>query len=93
MNALHKKFGTNLVVIGISDESEAAVRKMTTPKIDYFLALDSKERMKKAVGVTGIPHVLILDPKGIVRWEGFPLLDGHELTEKVVADILATPGK
>lgn len=93
LNALHKKFGTNLVVIGISDESEAAVRKMTTPKIDYFLALDSKERMKKVVGVTGIPHVLILDPKGIVRWEGFPLLDGHELTEKVVADILATPGK
>jgi len=30
-----------------------------------------------------------MDPKGIVRWEGFPLLQGEELTRKVVADILS----
>jgi hypothetical protein len=48
--------------------------------------------MKKEVEVTGIPHVLIIDPQGIVRWEGFPLLGGHELTEKVVADILKKYG-
>ena len=34
------------------------------------------------------PHVTILDPKGIVRCEGYPLLTGYELTEKVVADIV-----
>ena len=39
--------------------------------------------------MTGIPHVILIDPQGIVRWEGFPLLQGHELTEKVIADILA----
>jgi hypothetical protein len=49
--------------------------------------------MKKEVKVTGIPHVLIIDPNGIVRWEGFPLLEGFELTEQVVADILAKPAK
>jgi hypothetical protein len=66
---------------------------MTSPKIDYSLAIDSKERMKKAVGVTGIPHVLIMDPDWVVRWEGYPLLDGHELTEKVVEDLIAKYGK
>ena len=28
------------------------------------------------------------EKEGVVRWEGFPLLDGYELTEKVVAGIL-----
>jgi thiol-disulfide isomerase/thioredoxin len=93
LNALYKKLGDKLIVIGLSSESEADVRKMTTPKIEYSVAIDTQSRMKKAVGVTGIPHVLIIDPRGIVRWEGYPLLKGHELDEKVVADILAKYGK
>jgi cytochrome c biogenesis protein CcmG, thiol:disulfide interchange protein DsbE len=93
LNTLNKKFGDKLIVIGLSDESEAAVRKMTVPKIDYFVAIDTQARLKKAVEVEGIPHVIIMDPQGIVRWEGFPLMDGFELTEKVVADILAKPGR
>jgi thiol-disulfide isomerase/thioredoxin len=93
LNAIHKKFGDKLVVIGLSDETEAAVKKMAEPKIEYFVAIDTQARMKKAVDVTGIPHVLIIDPQGIVRWEGFPLLDGYELTEKVVEDILNAPAK
>jgi cytochrome c biogenesis protein CcmG/thiol:disulfide interchange protein DsbE len=89
LNALHQKFGDKLAVIGISDESEAAVRKMTEPKIEYAVAIDTQARMKQAVEVKGIPHVMLMDPSGIVRWEGFPLLSGYELTEQVVADILA----
>jgi thiol-disulfide isomerase/thioredoxin len=93
LNGFHKRFGDKLVVIGLSDESEEKVKSMSTPRMDYFVAIDTKGRMKKAVEVTGIPHVLIIDPQGIVRWEGFPLLDGYELTEKVLADILAQPPK
>ena len=93
LNALHKKFGDKLIVIGVSDEQEAKVKAMNDPKIEYFSAIDTRARTKKAVGVNGIPHVLIMDPQGIVRWEGFPLLDDHELTEKVVAEILAKHGK
>ena len=88
LNAFHKKFGDRLVIIGISDETEAAVRKMTSPQIDYAVAIDTQGRTKKEVGVKGIPHVMILDPQGIVRWEGYPLLNGHELNEKLVQAIL-----
>lgn len=93
LNAFHKKFADKLVVIGISDEMEAKVKAMATPQIDYSSAIDPKARLKKAVAVTGIPHVMILDPEGIVRWEGYPLLEGHELTEKVIADIIAKHSK
>jgi cytochrome c biogenesis protein CcmG, thiol:disulfide interchange protein DsbE len=93
LNALNKKFGDKLVVIGLSDEPEEKVKAMTEPKIEYASAIDTRKRTKQAVGVTGIPHVLIIDPKGIVRWEGFPLLEGYELTEQVVADLLANDTK
>ena len=78
------------MVIGVSDETEEAVKKHSDPKIEYASAIDRQARMKKALEVTGIPHCIIIDPTGIVRWEGFPFLGGHELTEKVIADILAT---
>jgi cytochrome c biogenesis protein CcmG/thiol:disulfide interchange protein DsbE len=89
LNAFQKKFGEKLVVIGVSDESDAAVKKLTDPKIEYASAIDQQARMKKKLEVTGIPHCIIIDPQGIVRWEGFPFLGGHELTEKVIEDILA----
>jgi thiol-disulfide isomerase/thioredoxin len=89
LNGYHQKFGDKLVVIGISDEPEWEVRRLVNPKIEYFVAIDTQARMKNTVEVTGIPHVLIIDPQGIVRWEGYPFLDGYELSEKVVADIVA----
>src|SRR5438105_14850270 len=66
LNAFHKNFGDKLVVIGISDEPEKKVAKFNKPKIEYFSAIDTKGRMKKALEIKGIPHVLILDPNGIV---------------------------
>jgi thiol-disulfide isomerase/thioredoxin len=88
LNAFQKKFADKLVVIGLSDESEAAVRRLTDPKIEYTIAIDSNAVTKNMIGVTGIPHVMIMDPQGYVRWEGFPFLEGHELTEQVVAGII-----
>jgi len=89
LNAIHRDFGDKVVVIGISDEPELTVRQMTDPKIEYVIAIDTQARTESAVGVTGIPHVIIIDPKGIVRWEGLPLLKGYELNEKVVADLIS----
>jgi len=89
LNGFQKKFADKLVVIGLSDESEAAVRRMTDPKIEYTIAVDSNAVTKKTIGVTGIPHVMLMDPQGYVRWEGFPFLEGYELTEQVVAGIIA----
>jgi cytochrome c biogenesis protein CcmG/thiol:disulfide interchange protein DsbE len=89
LNAFHKKFGDKLVIIGVSDEPEDTVRNFDNPKIEYASAIDTQKRMSKTLEIKGIPHVIIIDPKGTVRWEGFPLLQGEELTEQVVADLLS----
>src|SRR5216683_6781258 len=51
LNAFHKKFAEKLVVIGVSDEAEEKVKSMTAPKIEYFSAIDTQRRTKKAVEV------------------------------------------
>jgi thiol-disulfide isomerase/thioredoxin len=85
LNQLQTKFNDQLVVIGLSDESEAEVRKMKSPKMAYSVGIDTAGSMSKAMSVRGIPHAIILDPNGIVRFEGHP---GY-LNEKNVAGLLA----
>ena len=43
MNTLQKKYGSELVVIGITGETEEAVKAYAGPKKDYFLALDQPQ--------------------------------------------------
>lgn len=72
LNDFQAKYGKQLVIIGISNESEDDVNKMTTPKIDYSVAIDTQSRSLRSLAVTGIPHCILIDPKGIVRYEGMP---------------------
>jgi cytochrome c biogenesis protein CcmG/thiol:disulfide interchange protein DsbE len=92
LNAFQKKFADRLVVIGVSNEAEEKVLGMESPKVEYASAIDTQSRTKKALEVKGIPHVIVIDPDGVVRWEGFPLLSGHELTEAVLEGLFEEYG-
>ncbi len=89
LNEFHEKFKDELVVIGISDEPEADVRKLEDPLIEYYSAIDTQARTKKGLSVFGIPHVVLLEPDGYVVWEGFPLLKDYELSEEIVERVLS----
>ncbi len=88
LNGFHQKYGDELVVIGVSEESEADVRAMQEPRIEFYSAIDTQRRMKDQLGVLGIPHTIIVEPTGCVIWEGFPLLEGYELTDQIIERIL-----
>ena len=80
LNAFYAKFNDRLAIIGISDESEEAIRKMTNPHIDYAIASDTKQRALRELEIKGIPHCILIDPSGIVRYEGMPqYLDDQKL--------------
>jgi cytochrome c biogenesis protein CcmG/thiol:disulfide interchange protein DsbE len=85
INKLHAKFKDQMVIIGLSDEEENEVRAMKTPVIDYYKAIDRSANMKNALAIQGIPHAIIIDPKGIVRFEGHPAY----LNEQNVAGLIA----
>ncbi len=84
LNRFAEEFAEELVVIGLSDETEEAVKAMRTPVIEYFSAIDSVGRTKSDIGVRGIPHVVLIDPSGIVCWQGFPLDEKYALTSETI---------
>jgi thiol-disulfide isomerase/thioredoxin len=132
LNALQKRYGNELVVIGVTGETEEKVKAYTGPKKEYALALDKPRgdgEKKPAAGgaaaaggrpaagagaepdtagaaavavdpdtgayetyfnVWGWPHVIIMEPEHhTIIWEGFPALQGYELTEAKIEKILA----
>lgn len=88
LNGFSKKYADKLVVIGISDEPAEKIEAAMGTTISYAEAIDGKKRMSDTLQIKGIPHAILIDPNGIVRWEGFPLLAGHELTDDVLASLL-----
>jgi cytochrome c biogenesis protein CcmG, thiol:disulfide interchange protein DsbE len=89
LNALQKKYGEKLAVIGVSTESENDISSMADPKIDYASGVDAKAKLTAAAGVTSIPCVMLMDPKRVVLYEGHP----GALTEKKLQAILARPSE
>lgn len=88
LNAYQKKFKDDLVVIGLSDEVVTKLKPFNS-QIQYYHATDTQRRLKKIYQVKGIPHTVLIDPDGIVKWEGYPLLNGYRLTENKIATIIA----
>lgn len=89
LNALHQKFGDRITLIGLSGESEQEVRAMRSPQIEYAVAVDPRQRTASEAEVRAIPHAILIDPNGIVRFEGNP----HYLTEAGVAKLIARYGQ
>lgn len=88
LNQFKTEFENDLIVIGISDETQEKIQSLTNPKIEYYSAIDTERTMYNLLEVQGIPHCILIDPNGIVRWEGYPMLTGYELTSTVIKDII-----
>jgi thiol-disulfide isomerase/thioredoxin len=85
LNGLQDKFKDRLVVIGLSDEEPDVMKKMTTPRVNYYVGTDTQARTRNMAEVRGIPHALLIDPKGIVRFEGQPVYLDEKSLERLIA--------
>jgi len=86
-NAWQKKFAENLVVVGLTSDSQAEIEEMTEPKIEFASGIDSQARLSTTAGVSSVPYVLVLDAKSIVRYQGHP----GALDEKKLETLLPKP--
>ncbi len=85
LSQLQKKLAGQLVVVGVSTNSEAELSKLSSVKPDFAAATDGKGKISAAAGITSIPCALLIDPKGLVRYQGHPAA----LTEKKLKAIIA----
>lgn len=91
LDDLQKKQKADLVVIGISDEPEGKVRSFIKQNPhSYPQAVDTTRAINNALGIQGIPHVVVLSSDGVIRWQGNPL---EPEFPTIVADVIkADPG-
>jgi thiol-disulfide isomerase/thioredoxin len=95
LDDLYKKYEKDVVVIGISDEKETDVKNfIKQAKHSYPQAIDQKATIKSALGVQGIPHVVVLSTDGVIRWQGnpHPQADQAGLDDTIAKLIEVDPG-
>lgn len=84
LNRLAKKFASkDVIFLSITAEQRQAVEKFLSKKpIISSVVLDSviggHGITHRAYGVKAIPHTVLIDTKGIIRWRGYPT----DLTEE-----------
>jgi cytochrome c biogenesis protein CcmG/thiol:disulfide interchange protein DsbE len=94
MNELADAFRGDVEVVGISSEANGKFQQgmkglseskgVTLNSFRYAVALDPSKRMSSAIGVRGIPHVLVMSPDWVVRYQGGP----SSLTKDVMKQIV-----
>ena len=68
LNGISKQFKRDLVVIGLTSDG----MWNREPAIEYYNGWDRKGVTNRDLNLHVKPYTLIIDPKGIVRWEGSP---------------------
>lgn len=70
LNELQAQFKDKLVIIGLSNEPVEEMKKMATPKVFYYVGTDPEARTLSAFQLRALPYSVLIDPAGIVRYEG-----------------------
>ena len=93
LNDLQKKFVGRLVVVALTSDPAAEIQDMPGPKIAFASVIDPKATMATAVGVTSIPCLLLVDPKGVVRYQGHPAAINEATLEALLTKFAEVPVK
>lgn len=89
LNDWHAKFKDDLIIVGLSDEKIETVKSfMEKTKVSYPMAVDGKKTIFNQLGIEGIPHVMVVSPDGVVRWQGFPPMAEDPLTTEKLEQII-----
>ncbi len=95
LDELQGRFKDDLVIIGMSGQARPgrpedvnAIKDfLKKKKTQYSHANDLDQGIYKALGIQGIPHVVVMSTDGVVRWQGNP---HEEAFVKAVEGVLAS---
>lgn len=86
LNELVDKYGSDKTLfLSLSqDTPDVVVRFLQKRPIKGAVAVDQDGRTFSAYGIRSIPHTVLIDTHGILRWQGHP----NQFTEKLLATFL-----
>ncbi len=78
--------------MALTSESKSQTEPWVADKgAEYAYAYDKGGKMKRALGVRGIPNAILVDPSGKIIWQGHPSSVTDELVEKAIEGAISTP--
>ena len=86
VNALHDKYAAKgLVIIGLSDETEAKVKPfLVKHPMRYASAIEGTQSLKKELRIKAIPYAIFVDRTSKIVWRGQP----DDITDKLIDSLL-----
>ena len=84
-NKFAKEFGDKLNIIGLSDDAPEFISDIE-PALEFPYAYAPEAVKNFKIKIPG--YCYILDPRGKVIYEGFPLLKGETITEKFLKKLI-----
>jgi hypothetical protein len=93
LNELQKKFAGRVAFVALTSDTEKDIQEMAEPKITFSSAIDAKGKLSGALGISSIPCLVLIDPKGIVRYQGHPAAIYDATLEMLLAKFAEEPSK
>lgn len=90
MNTIAKAYPADVACVGISDESssdfdrDSKKHSLRKSSFQYAVGVDPAGSMKRAFGISAIPHAVVISSDGVVRWQGSPF----ELSAEVMRELV-----
>lgn len=90
VNELHRKFKDQVVFIAsTTDDTPGEVYTFEAGvPVEFYSMIQKAQAWNDDYKIVGIPNMILIDPKGIVRYNG----NGFELSEAMLTDIIAKYG-
>jgi len=77
----HNKYGIKIYAISIDEEERISRAKLyaQTHEWKYEILFDKKSELENALGIVGVPHIMLFDGNGNVVWQEHEYHSGLEL--------------
>ena len=84
VNELHRKYKDKIAFIAsTTNEAPEDVYGFEKAPIEFYSMMQKAKAWNDDYKIVGIPHMIIVDPKGIVRFSG----NGHDVTDEMLQDL------
>ncbi len=74
----YKKLGLTIVGLNVEPEPADAEAFLKTNPVSFPIVYDPKDEVSRRYGVVGMPSVVLIDRKGVVRWTHKSYVAGDE---------------
>ena len=73
------------MILGVTEEDEKLVKKYVEQnKISYPIVIEKGGKSSAKLGINGIPHAILVDPRGKITWSGHPSELNNATLEKAL---------